>query len=235
MRTFICMMLLSGGLMGCPDDPFCRKCSEEGKCELCYDSVLTEEGKCDPKIELIPHCSIYGKDPKSTVCVSCVYGYRQEKGVCVRCAESNCAICETAADNCSQCFGNVLAKDGKCSNVKMQDSNCFIPFDEEKCVLCAPGFAGTHQLLCKNGPRNCLYRADSSTCETCLDGTYLSKDFTCIGTPKPVPDFETNWVLFGLVFLVLVVIAGTVYYFFFYNKKNRGGSSYDEPEYVRTG
>lgn len=232
MLNFAVVLMVAVAVAGCPDDKNCRTCVA-GKCILCFDSVLKDDGTCDASIKLIAHCSIYLKDGNDAKCLACAPGYYADQNAssCSRCSQSNCAACTSGADSCSACFWGYLAKDNKCSSDKINDSNCLIAKDAQSCIVCNSGYSVDPNYKCGKGPAGCLMMLSENTCAVCHDGAYITADNKCSGTPKPIPDFGSRWWLWLLVILLILLIAGLLYYFLVVKKNQNAPPA--EADYAR--
>ena len=236
MRGVYLVFFVMGSLFACPDDPYCSLC-REGLCILCFDSVVSENGSCDPNIELISHCSRYQRKEGKVVCSDCALGYRLEGGVCVRCPIENCADCSFTDPNfCVYCFNGILSENGKCLSKKSPDPNCFAQINVEVCRLCKPGFAINKDSRCEKGIPGCLYTEKNNECEVCLEGAYITSTKQCKGTPKKIPDYDEIsrfWFVKYLLCFFLLIGVGVWIYFKVYKTHNLPRQSDLDAEYAQ--
>lgn len=228
------LLLFIGFSLSCPEDPNCRMCLGT-TCAMCFDAVIRAGSKtCDPKIALIPHCELYIPEQDRAICILCVPGYYLSgENKCERCP-SGCAACTEskselktdgnfveASSYCTACFDGLLAKNGVCGPEKAGDDKCEIP-GPTGCTFCKEGYAINQADKCVPSPKGCQFVADSGACVQCRDGTYLSKSQTCIGEPKPVPDFGKSWFLQVLLtILALLLVLGLLVLVVFFCMKRR--------------
>ena len=215
---FFGLALVLGSIMcgKCPEDPYCMRCSEGGKCEFCFDSVLNADGECRHVDKFIPHCFEYKGDPTQPACKECNLGYRlNSNGECIRCKDESCAECESTESFCSACFYGLIAKDGSCSSEKTELDQCMITINKQTCNLCNKGYSVNREGLCAPGPENCGYQIDEKNCLICLPGTHIDKDLKCIGTPFPIPDFVSSskliYFIIGLALILIIVALAIVW------------------------
>ena len=235
MRGIFLVFFAIGSLFACPDDPYCSLCYE-GFCILCYDSVATEGGVCDPNIKLVPHCSRYLRKEDHNPCIECALGYRLEGGVCVRCPVENCADCSADLNICDSCFDGLIPENGVCLSKKSPDKNCFAPLNEEICRLCNFGFTINKDYMCEKGIPGCLYMEKNNECQICQEGTYITSNKQCKGTPKKVPDYDEAspfWFVKYLLCICLLIGAGVWIYLNVYRKTNLPRQSDLDAEYAQ--
>ena len=228
MRLFA-LMAMMGGILGCTDDKHCLSCNSERKCIVCSDAILTDAGVCDPTITLIPNCSLYARKPDGSIaCNICTFGYREEKGVCEKCADTNCATCGANIDTCTSCFKGKLVKDGKCSDEQMENKQCYIPRDQDICNVCRPGLSIASNGDCLNGPKNCQIRSSSETCALCLDGTFQTPQGTCEGSPKVYVGYYTDAIIMN-VNIAIALSAVIAVFAFLFCRRNKQQTDVSEP------
>lgn len=225
---------LGSAVTSCPDDKYCNYCSPRGECRNCFDSVLGEDGRCDPDIPLVLHCEAYKRGASGVECEVCGYGYFLKDGVCHRCSGANCAVCPKEGSGCTACFGGFAPKDGECVSTKSSLDHCLIAGESEQCLMCASGFSLTKKVWkCEKGMPGCRALAGPGVCDVCLSGSYMAKDDTCVGRPKPVPDFfEGSFYGFAIVVGVFFVVS--IAFYFTYLKKRIEQKHEDEEEYLRS-
>ena len=236
MRGVYLVFFVMGSFFACPDDPYCTMC-HENLCLSCFDSVVSEEGNCDPNIKLVPHCSRYLRKEGQNPCTECALGYRLEGGVCVRCPIENCADCSSPDPKvCVSCFEGLIAENGKCLPKKSPDLACFVPISEEVCRLCRPGFTVNKNFKCDKGIPGCIYMGKTNECEICHEGTYITATKECKGTPKKVPDYDEAspfWFVKYLLCICLLIGAGVWIYLNIYRKTNLPRQSDLDAEYAQ--
>lgn len=213
MRSLLGFIFL-GCSLACPEDPNCRMCVQT-TCVICFDSIVNSEGKCDSKISAVPHCSLYHGESGKSSCRKCVPGYFLEfDGQCLPCEESECAKCKPPGDFCEMCFdGFLAAQNGKCTKKKTVDPGCFVARDNGVCEICREGFSLRPDMKCQKGLSNCQFQSSDSRCDICLEGTFLTSEGACQGTPKPIPDRSSASTLLRWIFIIasLLVVAAIIF------------------------
>ena len=218
-KTFVFgLALVLGSIVRgkCTEDPYCMKCAEGEKCDICFEAILNGDGQCRHVDKLIPHCFEYKGDPAQPACKECTFGYRlNSKKECVRCKDESCANCESDESVCFACFYGLIAKDGGCSSEKAKIDNCMITIDEKSCYICNKDYSVNIDGFCEKGPENCAVQIDEKNCLICLPGTHIDKDLKCIGTPFPIPDFVSSskliYFIIGLALILIIVALAIVW------------------------
>ncbi len=130
-------------VQSCPDsDQRCISCTNS-KCNICFDSYLSPEGKCIKPSQIIENCLEYKMDGQ---CKYCKQGfYTTSTGKCVNIHIGNCLELQDNS-HCSICDHGIVVSEGKCDSGEMcQTPKCdqcrLDKQGHEICSACEEGYA----------------------------------------------------------------------------------------------
>lgn len=180
--------LKNGKCVACSS--YCADCSKSyPQCDECAyaeddyadDIGSNGQGQC---FKCPNNCLNCDNSNPSKVCSECHRGYGlDKKGVCFKCADSNCIECSNK-DTCKYCYTGYVVKNGKCSKCPSDCERCDI---NGKCTEC-----NFNQGLSSDGRcKSCASKAceacdgnDPKRCYKCSSGYNLNRAKECVKCPE---------------------------------------------------